>query len=301
MPMHDGRVGPHSPPPQDDDDRRRAPDGAQGPHGPDPRPLTASGPLGVVVPDDLSGLEEEVQAVQAELGIDPRRWAPGWTGRRARFAAWLRRHAGVQTGLAPTSGSDLPPAGLGRSLLVGPIVAVTLLLVAGLVALFPPSAAQTSRRSSAPPRLATPAQEPGAVGGLLPDVRLTSATGSLPARSLRPAVLMLVPDGCACPDLVHQLIGQVEEYPGLAAALVASGADPAVLRLAVERDGGNGRLPALVDPGSTLARTYHGGAPGTAPTLLFVAGNGILTQPPLVFGPGSRIEGAILPLVPPRD
>ena len=121
----------------------------------------------------------------------------------------------------------------------------------------------------------------GTVGGLLPDVGLESATGVVPARGLRPAVLMLVPDGCNCPALVHDLVGQVEEYPGIAAALVGSG-DPGVARLAVQRDGGNGRLPALVDRTAALARAYHGGPPGSAPTVLVVAPDGILVANHLV-------------------
>jgi hypothetical protein len=109
---------------------------------------------------------------------------------------------------------------------------------------------------------------------------------------------MLMPDGCACPDLVHQLVGQVEEYPGVFAAVIGSGRDPALAQMAQDRNGGNGRLPALVDHSGELARTYHAES-GLAPTLLFVAPNGILTQPPLVFRGDTRIEGAVLPLVPP--
>jgi hypothetical protein len=296
--MHDGHVGPTPPSPPDDEDRRRRAAGRS--RGSERPPLTDTGAFGVV-PDDLAGLEDEIRAVQHELGIDPRCWADGWRGRRARLVARVRRQAGVRRGKAPANGTATP--GLGRTLLVGPAVAVVLLLIAGLVALFAPATAQPARRSPAPERLATPAAPPGTVGGLVPDVLLTSATGAITpisARTLRPAVLMLVPDGCACVGLVHELIGQVEEYPGLSAALVASGLDPAVPRMAVVRDGGDGRLPALIDAHSVLATTYHGGPPGSVPTLLFVAPDGILTQPPLVFDRGTRIESSILPLVPPR-
>lgn len=275
------------PPPSDDDSGRR-PD--RGEHRTDLPPLDTSRPLGIVIPDDLTGLEDEIRAVQDELGIRP---PPG--NRRERLHRWLQRRAGVRR--AP--GAPPPPGGLVRSLLVGPVVALVLLIVAGLVALFPPSSMHSGRRPGTAQRLATPLQPPGTVGGLLPDVQLVADRVQIPSRSIRPAVIMLVPDGCACPDLVHQMIGQVEEYPGLSAALVGSGRDPAVAGFALARNGGNGRLPAYVDRGDVLARTYHANQPGGAPTVLFVAQDGVLTEPPLVFSAGTRIEAATLPLVTP--
>jgi hypothetical protein len=296
--MHDGGVGLLPPPPPDDEDRRRFLAGAPG----GAAPLSDSQPLGVTVPDDLRGLEDEIRAVQAELGIDPV-LAAGPVTRRGRLIARLRHRWGRRFGHRSTvsfgrtsGGQSWPfPLGLGRSLLVGPVVAMTLLVIAGLVALLPATGPGPARRAPTPARLATPALPPGSVGGLLPDVSLESPTGTIAARSLRPAVLMLVPDGCACPALVNDLVGQVQEYPGLPAALVGS-ADPATRRLAVQRDGGDGRLPALVDRTTALARAYHGGPPGTAPTVLFVAPDGILTSPPLVFSSGTRIEAELLPL-----
>jgi hypothetical protein len=296
--MHDGGVGLLPPPPPDDEDRRRFLAGAPG----GAAPLSDSQPLGVTVPDDLRGLEDEIRAVQAELGIDPvlaaapvTRW--GRLGARLRHR-WGRRfggHSKASLGRSPRASGWPAPLGLGRSLLVGPVVAMTLLVIAGLVALLPTTGPALTRRPPAPVRLATPSLPPGSVGGLLPDVSLDSPTGAIAARALRPAVLMLIPDGCACPSLVHDLMGQVEEYPGLTAALVGS-ADPETRRLAVQRDGGNGRLPALVDRTSALARAYHGGPPGSAPTVLFVAPDGTLTSPPLVFSSGTRVEAELLPL-----
>jgi hypothetical protein len=118
----------------------------------------------------------------------------------------------------------------------------------------------------------------------------------VPVRSLRPAVLLLVGDRCDCPALVHEVMGQVEEFPGVAAAMIGS-SSPDLVELAVARDGGNGRLPVLVDATDRLARTYGGGPTGSVPTLLFVAPDGRLSSPPLVFTPGSRIEAQLLPLV----
>ncbi|HSP37400.1 MAG TPA: hypothetical protein VLR26_06580 [Frankiaceae bacterium] len=274
------------PPPPDDEDRSRSL--AEGSRGTDRPPVTESEILRISVPDDLRDLEDEVRAIQAELGIDPALVDP-LTGRRARFAAWLRRRAGRNRPASPAS------PGLGRSLLVGPVVAMTLLVIAGFVALLPSTGTAPTRAAPAPAPLAAPTQPPGTVGGLLPDVGLESATGVVPARSLRPAVVMLVPSGCNCPTLVHDLVGQVEEYPGISSALVGSG-DPGVAELAVQRDGGNGRLPALVDRTGALARTYHGGPPGSVPTVLVVAADGTLTAPPLAFTADTRLEADLLPL-----
>lgn len=280
--MHDGQVGLLPPPPPDDDDRRRSLAGGS-PGAEHPRRTDGfrnADLLGLRIPDDLRGLEDEIRAVQAELGIFPG-LEDSATSRRARLFRRLRHWP--------------PPGGLGRSLLVGPIVAVTLLLIAGLVALLPATGPGATRRIPAPARLASPAQPPGTVGGLLPDVGLDSPMGAVPARGLRPAVLMLVPDNCNCPALVHDMVGQVAEYPGIGAALVGSG-DPSVAQLAVAREGGNGRLPALVDRSGALARAYHGGPPGSAPTVLIVAPDGVLIDPPLAFTPGTRLEAALLPL-----
>lgn len=246
------------------------------------------------MPDDLRGLEAEILAVQAELGIvvpapEPLRGFRGW---RARL-----RHRTARHGLAPASSGWPPPAGLARSLLVGPVLAIVLLSVAALVALLPASARNTTGRQSAPvPALAAPSQPEGSVGGLLPDLTLGGSAGPVPVRSLRPAVLLLVPERCDCPALVHEVMDQVEEFPGVSAAIVGSGSAD-LTRLAVARDGGNGRLPVLTDPAGTLFRTYHGGPPGTVPTLLFVAPDGQLSSQPFAFTPGSRIEAQLLPLV----
>ena len=130
--------------------------------GVDRPPVTESEILRIAVPDDLRDLEDEVRAVQAELGIDPA-LADQPSGRRARLVAWLRRRAGLRR-----SAFEREPQGLGRSLLVGPIVALTLLVIAGFVALLPSTGTTPTRRAPAATRLATPSQPPGTVGGLLP-------------------------------------------------------------------------------------------------------------------------------------
>ncbi len=287
------------PPPPDDEDRRRT--GDDGPR--DAAPVTGAVQpddprvAGVVVPDDLRGLEAEILAVQAELGVvlPPPPPLHGLAGLRARFRR--RPTQAHQTGLAPLDRSWPPQGGLARSLLVGPILAMVLLSVAALVALLPASTRGNLQRQPANvAALASPAEAVGTVGGLLPDLTLAGPAGPVAIRSLRPSVLLLVPDRCNCAALVHEVMGQVEEFPGVSAALVGSGS-PDLTKLAVARDGGDGRLPVLVDPAGDLARTYHGGPAGSVPTLLFVAPDGRLSSAPLAFIPGSRIEAQLLPLV----
>lgn len=289
--MHDGEVGLLPPPQPDDDDRSRSVAGGR--NGGDAARPSDADLLRLRIPDDLRGLEDEIRAVQAELGVDPGLRAP--TTRRGRLVARLTGRARRRRFAAPGERGWPAPAGLGRSLLVGPVVAVTLLLVAGLVALLPATGPRSDRGPVAV-QLASPSQPPGTVGGLLPDIGLDAPMGVVAARSLRPAVLMLVPNGCACAAAVHDLVGQVEEFPGISAALIGSG-DAGTAELAVARDGGDQRLPALVDRAGVLARTYHGGPAGSAPTALIVAPDGTLTEPPLVFTAGTRIEAALLPLV----
>jgi hypothetical protein len=288
------------PPPPDDEDRRRAGDDGSRDAAPVTGAVQPDDPrlAGVVVPDDLRGLEAEILAVQAELGVVVPAPSPlgRWDRWRARLRLTSRRNRSSRHGLAPVDGSWPPPGGLARSLLVGPVLAFVLLSVAALVALLPASSRGTAPESTRVPALAAPTQAVGTVGGLLPDLTLGGAAGPVPVRSLRPAVLLLVPDRCDCPALVHQVMGQVEEFPGVSAAIIGSGSAD-LAQLAVARDGGNGRLPVLVDGAGSLARTYHGGPAGTVPTLLFVAPNGRLTSPPLAFIPGSRIEAQLLPLV----
>lgn len=289
--MHDGEVGLLPPPQPDDDDRSRSVAGGRS--GGDPARPADADLLRLRIPDDLRGLEDEIRAVQAELGIDPGLQAAPRT-RRGRLLARITGRARRRRFAAPTERGWPAPAGLGRSLLVGPVVAVTLLLVAGLVALLPATGPKSNRGTLTVP-LASPSQPPGTVGGLLPDIGLDAPMGVVPARNLRPAVLMLVPDRCACASAVHDLVGQVEEFPGISAALIGSG-DAGTAELAVARNGGDGRLPALVDRDGVLTRTYHGGPTGSAPTVLIVAPDGTLTEPPLVFTSGTRIEAALLPL-----
>jgi len=163
-----------------------------------------------------------------------------------------------------------------------------------LLSVFAP-VTQVPQRALPISSLAHPKQPPGTKGGLLPDVELVADTQRLSTRVIRPAVLILLPPKCDCAELVRQVVGQAAEVPPAPYTVVVSaGDDTTASRLADAKDGGHGEALGVRDVKGVLARTYHASA--TAPTLLFVAGDGVLTASPTVFHDGDRIEGALAQL-----
>jgi hypothetical protein len=225
--------------------------------------------LHVVVPDDLRELDAEVQAYRRELEAARRlerrqRW-------RHRFVPrWAR--------------GGLP----------SPIFTAVLLVIATtglLLSVFAP-VTQERQRSTPISALANPKTPTGTVHGLLPDVQLVSDSNPLNTRAVRPAVYILVPAGCKCVAQIHQIVNQVNEVPPPPYVLIVSrGSDTTSATLASAVDDGRGSPIGVRDVDSTLAKTYHASA--TAPTLLFVAGDGTLTSAPRVFHTGDRIESLL--------
>ncbi|HTW21263.1 MAG TPA: hypothetical protein VME70_13750 [Mycobacteriales bacterium] len=132
----------------------------------------------LIAPDDISSLTKDISAYHREL----------WLARRR---AQLRRLA------ARPAFASIP--------LVLAAVAVAVLVATLINAMEP-------HRDSRPPAalpLAHPTIATGQAGGLLPDVALQDSTGpSVSARSLRPALLALVPLNCHCVPLLDDLAGQ---------------------------------------------------------------------------------------------
>jgi hypothetical protein len=225
--------------------------------------------LHVVVPDDLRELDAEVQAYRRELEAARRlerrqRW-------RHRFVPrWAR--------------GGLP----------SPIFTAVLLVIATtglLLSVFAP-VTQERQRSTPISALASPKTPPGTVHGLLPDVQLATDSNPLNTRAIRPAVYILVPAGCKCVAQIHQIVNQVNEVPPPPYVLIVShGTDTTSATLAAAVDDGRGSPIGVRDVDGTLAKTYH--ASTTAPTLLFVAGDGTLTSSPRVFHLGDRIESLL--------
>ena len=174
------------PPPGDGDDGQARPESHPVHHvppgGPDLPPL----PPGIVIPDDLSALADEIAGVRRELRHQ-RRMA------RLSTIPVLRR---------------FPTQGLPGTVVVLSLFAIALL--GTLLMAFPPG--RNSPRAIARP-LASPTERVGTRGGLVPMVDLVDATGrETPARTLRPAVLAYVPAGCACADQLDNIAAQAHEF-----------------------------------------------------------------------------------------
>ncbi len=222
--------------------------------------------LHVVVPDDLRELDAEVASYRRELELARRQQRRQQLARRVT-PRWAR--------------SGLP----------SPVFTAILLIIATtglLLSVFAP-VTQRGQGQLTVSSLANPKQAPGTVGGLLPDVQLIADTSHIGTRVIRPAVFILVPAGCKCDALIRQIVGQANEVPPAPYTVVVSaGNDDTAAKLANSKDGGRGLPLGVRDQDGVLARTYH--ASSTAPTLLLVAGNGVLTGPPVVFHSGDRLE-----------
>jgi hypothetical protein len=228
--------------------------------------------LHVVVPDDLSELDAEVQAYRRELEVARR--LERRRRRRDRFTPqWAR--------------GGLP----------SPIFTAVLLVIATTGLLLSVFAPVTQERQHPAPisALATPKAAPGTVHGLLPDVQLVADGSPLGTRTIRPAVYILLPPGCQCLSQIGIIAGQVNEVPPPPdIVIVSSGKDTTSATLANRVADGRGNPIGVRDVSGVLARTYHASA--TAPTLLFVAGDGTLWWPPHVYHAGDRLEGLLAPL-----
>jgi len=200
--------------------------------------------------------------------------------------AWLR-----EQGASPLPEPSRAPTGLitrrHRLSITAALVAVSLLVVAvsGVVgALVLPS---TPTSAPAAP-LASPTSAPGQLGGLLPLATLTDADTPVASRSLRPAVIGLLPADCAsCLDLVREVRRQAAEF-GLPVTLIGDASQGSQLD-ALVRTLGSFQLGVLIDPSGSLASAYH----PDSPTLLLVDNTGVVRD--IVRDPpaGFRLESGL--------
>lgn len=215
---------------------------------------------GFVAPDDLSELEEETRAVRAELHGTNRR-----TGLARLFGTRRRRR--------------FEPSGF-------------LVLVTVIVALFLASLGMflqpTAPHAPASRPLANPSARPGAADALLPDMALTAGrTHAIRLRNVRPAVLVVVPAGCACDPLVSDVIDSTSASR-LKVLLIGPGGDPA-LPAAVPRS----RVSAATDAGGRLAATYDS---GLLPLVLFVRSDGTVSRVMHDARPGAELHQEVAAL-----
>lgn len=250
---HGAMAGPPSPalPPEQPDD------------GPDRRPEPALSDLHLQVPDDARELAADLRALQRE-----RRQA----ARRRRLARLLLTRRWRRFGLS------------------GPLLVAVLLVVAlyGLLltALHPRGPVTPAARP-----LASPDLPPGAVGGLLPDVRLQLHLGSVLARQTgRPEVLALVPPDCGCVATLRDVIDQAISFTRnlrLIGDGRSAGARSEVEQLRTTATQGLART--AVDPSGALFSAYD--AQGV--TLLLVGADGVVLDVLRDVGPHQRLEARL--------
>ena len=230
--------------------------------------------LHVVVPDDLRELAPEIAAYHRELDI---------ARRKERRRRWRHRF--------------LP--GWAQGGLPSPVFTAILLVVATtglLLSVFAPVSQETQQQMPIS-SLASPKQAPGTVGGLLPsNAELVGDQGhTIAARAVRPAVLVLVPAGCQCNSLIHQIVGQANAAkPAPDTLIVSAGTDTTAAKLTAAKAGADNQALAVRDPEGILMKTYVGSdsASRTAPTLVLVEGDGV-TQAPRVFHDGDQLKEAL--------
>ncbi|WP_250285423.1 hypothetical protein [Frankia sp. CiP1_Cm_nod2] len=249
-------------------------------------------PVDVRIPDDLSELDAEVATYQAELRSRRRRervdrLVPGLRRLRARRG---RRHRPDLLERLDRRAQREAPAGRSRHT-SGAVVALIVIVLAALGAMVPLVLAHPrplAPRGAVP--LASTSVLPGAVGGLLPDVPLSTARTSRPATDLRPALIVLLPVACECPRAIHEIVSQTREGRPIPTYLVAPWTDdPSLERLVRQPDAAAGLAVGYNDPGASLSRLYR--ADPRQPTLLLVAMDGRLVHPPRTFTVGDRLEG----------
>lgn len=147
---------------------------------------------------------------------------------------------------------------------------------------------RTDSRPVSPPArvpLASPVTAPGEVGGLLPDVVL----GGAPARSLRPAVVFLVGEGCACVAEVRRVVAAAAPLR-IVTYVVAPDATDAQ-RIAAQS---GGQAAGFADPGGALASAY--GVRANV-TLVLVRRDGVVNQVVAAVAPSLRLGPALRALV----
>jgi hypothetical protein len=147
------------------------------------------------------------------------------------------------------------------------------------------------RPRPAPAPLASPAIAAGTVGGLLPDVLLTGRGGAVPARDLRPAVLVLAAPDCGCLEAVRQVV--TAAAPVRVVTYVVE-AGPSLEQAATLAARAGGDAGAFADPGGALARAYGLRSPAA---LVLVRSDGVVTQVVPAVAPSLSLDRALRGLV----
>jgi hypothetical protein len=212
----------------------------------------------IVIPDDLSELTDEVEAIRAELHhAEPTGWQ--------RF---LQRPAGRRL------------RKLGAAPLRAPVLIISLAVLVTIASLFASAWPGPPRQPAAQRTVGT---TPDERVGTLPALELFGTDGQpVPLRGSLPAVIMMI-DGCACTALVTDTIAAVPRQ--VAVVTVTSGTAPSAgtppTGAAPQTQGKTVR--ALHDPaGSTRSQLKLGEPDGTAAVLLVNSTGAIVRTVPRI-------------------
>jgi hypothetical protein len=211
----------------------------------------------VVVPDDLRELAADVEAYHRERrSAERRRRLERLTGTRA----WRR----TAVPLAVVTGA---------------------LALAGIVfAVLTVGQPRQAGGPSAAPIATAPGAALGQLGGLLPDVTLSTSTGPVSVRDLRPALVALVPARCQCTALIAELAGQADEARVQLVVVAPMAQDAEVAALAGQLHVGH--VVAAFDAAGAMASTYT--ADGV--TVLVVARDATVSYVQTAVSHGVRLE-----------
>ena len=229
-----------------------------------------------LTPEDLVGLTLHVPDDARELlaESDPSAAAEPPTTPATR--TWAERRAARRRRLTVTAG----------------VVAISMLVVAISGAV---GAWIVGPQASAPPAapLASALPAPGQVGGLLPDAVLQDGETAVAARSIRPAVIVLVPPDCdECAELLTALAPQVGSFGYTLVAVGAAGQDEQLA--ALSETVGTTRLATMTDPRDALRTTYG----MTGATIVLVRDDGVAVDVVRDPTPDTRIEAALVDMAP---
>lgn len=229
-------------------------------------------------PEDLAGLTLHAPDDPRDLDVDRAAWlTEEETGVSRPSDTWAQRREARRRRLSVTAG----------------VLVVSLLMVAISSAV---GAWIVGPQASAPPAapLASTGPDPGQIGGLLPEEAvLQDGATPITARSLRPAVIALIPEPCdECQDLLTAVVEQAGSFG--VSTVVVGGSDQAAQLAALSEATGPMQLTALTDPANTLRATY--GLTGI--TLLLVRDDGVVVDVRRDPTPETHLEAGLVELAP---
>ena len=215
----------------------------------------------IVVPDDARELARDIAAWRRE-------------------ERWKRRRRVLERMLGGRSSTRA---------LSAPII-ITLLIAAALLGatlIFPGRTPDHAPTAPVPLVLAAPAAATGTVGGLVPDDALIGQTGTTTARALRPALLVVAQNECACTDALTHLASEAADN-GLTIYLIGSKAQQSALNALAGSSSEAVRV--MTDQDSAITTMFAKGAL----TVVAVHADGVIEQIVDNFSRTSSLE-TVLP------